>query len=213
MPPRAGAVHLPADHRGMHEAVWSGPDAIAKLDDPRRGSWEDPHALWRRVGLRPGMTVVDVGAGTGYYAFPAAERVGRSGRVFAVDRSPELVRLLRRRARELHRPNVVAVRSRIDRIPLRGGIADRVILANVLHGLPPSTIAEAVRVLRPGGRLVDVDAKRSHRVVGPVGPPFEHRLSVRTAQEVLGRYDLRRGGAGSFGPYLYVVVMVRPRRR
>lgn len=212
MAARSGRARLPPDHRGMHEAVWSRHHAIAALDDPARPGWEDPRALWRRVGLAPGMTVVDVGAGTGFYTFPAAERTGPDGRVFAVDRSRALVALVRARARARHLANVVAVGSRPDRIPLRGGIADRVLLANVLHGLPPSTIAEAVRLLRPGGQLIDVDWKRSFRRPGPDGPPVAHRLSPAAARAVLQRYGLAPVRSGPFGPYLYVVVMERPAR-
>ena len=209
---RRGPAAMPSDHRTMHEAVWSVSEALAVLEDPDRSSREDPLRLWRWVGLRAGMTVVDVGAGTGYYARPAAGIVGPAGRVLAVDLSPDLLRLVRQRARAAGLSQLRALRSRPGRIPLRGGIADRVLLANVLHGLPARTVAEAVRLLRPGGQLVDVDWKRSPAADHPEGPPFEHRLSVRRAQAVLAEYGLRPRSARSFGPSHYVVVMERPRR-
>lgn len=185
----------------MHEAVWTREQALAVLESPERRGSEDPRALWRRVGLRSGMTVVDVGAGSGYYAVPASERVGPTGTVHAVDVSPSLVELLRERS--AGRPNVHVVRSRPDRIPLPDGIADRVLLANLLHGVPPTTVAEAVRLLRPSGRLVDVDWKKEPT---DGGPPLEHRLSAAEASRVLAGYGLTIVHESLFGPAHYVVV-------
>ena len=198
-PDPAHAGHV--DHRRMHEAVWTREQALAVLEGPGRPASENPKALWRRVGLRPGMTLVDVGAGTGYYSLPASERVGPSGRVYAVDVSGPLVRLLRERA--VGRPNLTVVRSRPSRIPLPNGIADRVLLANLLHGVPPTTVAEAVRLLRPGGRLVDVDWRKQPT---PRGPPVEHRLSTAEAGGVLQRYGLTVVHTSPFGASHYIVV-------
>jgi ubiquinone/menaquinone biosynthesis C-methylase UbiE len=191
----------------MHEAVWSRDEAIALLDDPGRLESENPHALWEMAGLAPGMTVVEVGAGTGFYAFPASDRVGPAGRVYAVDLSPELVALVRERARARHRENLSAVRSQPKRVPLPDGVADRVLLANVLHGISPTTVREAVRLVRPGGQLVDVDwVKRAT----PTGPPVSHRLSANEARRALERYGLRALGTHDHGPYHYVVVLEKP---
>lgn len=188
----------------MHEAVWTREEATAVLDDPDRYSSEDPTELWSRAGLAPGMRVVEVGSGTGFYAFPASERVGPAGRVYAVDVSPGLVDLIRERARRRRRSNLEAVVSRPQRIPLPNDLADRVLLANVLHGIPPETVREAVRVLRPGGRLVDVDWKKEPT---PRGPPVPHRLSAAAARRALERYGLRTVDEWEHGPYHYAVML------
>ncbi len=196
-----------ADHSTRHEAAWSRAKAIAVLDDPGRISREDPRALWELVGLSPGMVVADVGAGSGYYAFPASDRVGPSGRVYAADVSPELVALVRERAREQRRTNVFPVRSRPERVPLPDEVADRVLLANVLHGIPPETVGEAVRLLRPGGQLVDVDWQKR---ASPDGPPLAHRLSAAAARRALEPYGLRALSTAVLGPSHYVVVLEKP---
>lgn len=192
----------------MHEASWSRAEAVACLDASDRRASQDPDRLWRRVGLKSGDTVVDIGAGTGYYAFPAATIVGPEGRVYTADVSPELVELVRERARDRKLPNVVPVLSSRTRIPIEDAVADVAILANVLHGIPPKTVDEAVRLLRPGGRLVNVDWKKepmSH------GPPVEHRLSPGEASAVLTSRGLVRVDSFDLGPYHYVLVFERPR--
>ena len=188
----------------MHEATWTREEAIARLDDPERRVREDPRKLWRLAGLARGMWVVEVGAGTGYYSFPASEIVGPAGRVYAVDVSADLVALMRERARHRGRTNFESVRSRPGRVPLPAGIADRVLLANLLHGVPSSTVREAVRLLRRGGMLIDVDWKKSGT---SWGPPVAHRLSPTAARRALEQYGLRTVGGGEFGPSHYFLLL------
>ncbi len=201
--------HRPRDHRKMHEEVWTRERASAVLEKSDRLQSEDARELWNRVGLRPGMTVVDVGAGSGFYTFPASERVGPTGRVFAVDVSHELIDLIRERSAERHRSNIEALVSRPDQVPLPSNLADRVLLANVLHGVPPATVAEAVRILRPGGRLVDVDWKKE---ATPGGPPVEHRLAAAEARRTLEGYGLETGAEWDLGPYHYALMLEKKRR-
>ncbi len=201
--------HHHTDHRKMHEEVWTRERASAVLESPDRHRSEDARNLWSRVGLQPGMTVVDVGAGSGFYTFPASERVGPTGRVYAVDVSQELIDLIRERAAERHRSNIEALVSRPDHVPLPGELADRVLLANVLHGVPPATVAEAVRILRPGGRLVDVDWKKEST---PGGPPVEHRLAATEARRTLEGYGLETNAEWDLGPYHYALMLEKKRR-
>jgi SAM-dependent methyltransferase len=194
-------------HQRMHEATWTRADAEAMLESSERRATQDPGRLWRRVALRPGETVVDVGAGSGYFSFPAADAVGPTGHVYAVDVSGELVELIRERANERRTSNLTALRSTPARIPLNDGVADVALLANVLHGVPPSTVAEAVRTLRPGGRLVNVDWKK---VTTPSGPPLQHRLSETEATRALVSHGLVPRDSFELGPYHYVLVFERP---
>lgn len=196
-----------ADHRRMHEATWSKADA-AFLDSPERRRKQDPDRLWRRVGLRPGQVVVDVGAGSGFFSFPAASYVGSRGHVYAVDVSSDLVELVRERAERERIPNVEPVLSTPAHIPIDDAVADVAILADVLHGISPSTVDEAVRVLRPGGRLVNVDWKKKSTAEGP---PVQHRLTIREASAALSARGLTPVDRFDLGPDHYVIVFERPR--
>ena len=196
------------DHRRRHEESWSRAEAVARLDAPGRRTDQDPDQLWNRVGLKRGNTVVDVGAGTGFYSFPAARLVGSEGRVFAVDISSELVDLVRVRALERHLSNVVPTLSSRAHIPIEDAVADFAILANVLHGIPPATVDEAVRIVRPGGRVVDLDWKKE---ATRDGPPLDHRLTVEEAAATLSARGLRQVDSFDLGPQHYVLVFERPR--
>lgn len=191
----------------MHEAPWSRTDAEEVLDAPDRRRTQDPERLWKEVGLKEGEVVVDVGAGSGFFSFPAASAVGPLGHVFAVDVSRELVELVRERSEGRDLRNVEAVLSTSKRIPIEDAVADVVLLANVLHGLPPSTLDEAIRLLRPGGRLVNVDWRKKPTAEGP---PVAHRLSEAEATRALSERGLRPRRSFGLGPTHYVLVFERP---
>lgn len=202
-------AHPPThDHGHLAKRAWTREEAIQALDAPGRRETQDPEALWTRVGLESGATVVDVGAGTAFFAIPAARRVGPQGRVYAVEVSEELIDLLRERRGTEDLPQLLPIQSTLSTIPLESGIADVVLLANVLHDIPPSTLSEAVRLLKPHGRLVNVDWKK---LESPGGPPFEIRLSLPEAEELLGRHGLATIDRWDFGPWHYGLIL-RPSR-
>jgi len=192
----------------MHEAAWTRDEAVRTLDAPERRASQDPFRLWNRVGLKAGDTVVDVGAGTGFYSFPAASLVGSTGRVYAVDVSEELVDLMQERATRDKADNLTSILSTPGHIPIEDAVADVALLANVLHGIPPATVDETVRLLRPGGRLVNVDWKK---VATPEGPPVHHRLSEAEASSTLSSRGVTLVDSFDLGPYHYVLVFQRPR--
>lgn len=190
----------------MHGRAWGREEAIAALESPTRRESQDPEALWDHLHLAPGSTVADVGAGTGFFALPAARRVGAEGKVYAIDLSTELVGLIGERARAQDLPQLVEVQSTLERIPLPSAIADVVLLANVLHDIPNSTLAEAVRLLKPEGRFVNLDWKKEET---PGGPPVGVRLSPEDASERLADAGLEVVESWEFGPFHYALLLRR----
>jgi ubiquinone/menaquinone biosynthesis C-methylase UbiE len=199
----SGPSHSP---EGRAQRAWTREEALAALEAPERRESEDPEALWARVGLARGAAVVEVGAGTGFFALPAARRVGSEGHVYAVDLSAELVELLRERRDRESLPQLQPLQNTLTAIPLPSEVADVVLLANVLHDIPPSTVSEAVRLLRPRGRFVNVDWKREET---PGGPPFEIRLTAEQAEHLFEKQGLRKVEQFDFGPWHYGLVMRR----
>lgn len=189
-----------------YDRPWSRDEAVELLEAPERVESLDPVAFWKRAGLTPGATVVDVGSGTGYFAVPAARAVGFAGHVYAVDISRELVDYITGRAREDHLPQLAAVESSTNTIPLPSGIADVVLLATVLHDISSATVSEAIRLMRPSGRLIDVDWRKN---AGPDGPPEVLRLSPEEATGLLSRHGLTVVDSWEPGPSHYALALAR----
>ena len=107
------------------------------------------------AALRPGETVLDLGSGGGIDVLLSARRVGPVGRVYGLDAAPEMVELARANAAAAGAENAEFLRGGIEDIPLPDGQVD-VVISNCVINLSadkPRVLAEAFRVLRPGGRL------------------------------------------------------------
>ena len=124
--------------------------------------FSDPNANLSKLGLADGQKVVDLGAGSGFYTFAAAEHVGGNGRVYALDVMKDLLERLRTVGESHGLHNIEVIWGNVEKIggtKLREGIADRVIASNVLFQVekPDDFALEIKRILKPGGKVLLVD--------------------------------------------------------
>jgi arsenite methyltransferase len=136
-----GAAGYPADVSGLPEAA-------------RRASLGcgNPVAV---AELRPGDVVLDLGSGGGIDVLLSARRVAPGGRAYGLDASPDMLALARDNAAQAGAPNVEFLQGYIEDIPLPHAHVD-VVISNCVINLSadkPRALAEAFRVLRPGGKL------------------------------------------------------------
>jgi predicted methyltransferase len=146
------------------------------FDDPARDAWQKPGELVAALGLRPGMWVADLGAGTGYFSRWLDAAVRPSGVVFAVDTEPNLVAHLRARAEQEKTACVVPILASFDdpRLPPRA--LDLVLIVDTYHHLDDrlTYLRRLGTALKPSGRIAVVDWQK--RAL-PIGPPAEHKLA------------------------------------
>ena len=121
-----------------------------------------PHPLITRDRLRevlgpePGERLLEIGPGTGYYSLDLASWIGPEGTLEIFDIQQDMLDHTMRRAGEAGLGNVVATQGDAQELPYEDDSVDAVILTTVLGEIPDQrrAVAEAARVLRPGGRLV-----------------------------------------------------------
>jgi len=109
--------------------------------------------------LNEGETVLDLGSGGGLDVLLSARRVGPTGRAYGLDMTDEMLELARRNAAEAGATNVVFLRGEMEAIPLPDASVD-VVISNCVINLAADkrrVLAEAARVLRPGGRFAVTD--------------------------------------------------------
>jgi len=135
-----------------------GPAARPPDRDRERLNWQLPERLMDEAGIRPGLTVADVGAGDGYFTFRLARRVGPAGRVFATDIDDGALQAIRDGVKAQGAENVTVVLGAPDDVRLPEGRIDVALMVNVLHLVkdPAPFLASVARSLKTGGTLVVV---------------------------------------------------------
>ena len=165
-------------YKGREIAQVMGFQGAGWLERSEREKEEEPAKLLKALDLKPGMTVADVGAGTGFHAFRMAPLVGPKGKVLAVDIQPEMLALIEARATKEKVGNVVAVKSLEADPKLPAGEVDLILMVDVYHELAfPHEMAEKmVGALKPGGRIAFVE----FRLEDPAVPiKLVHKMSER----------------------------------
>src|SRR5438270_10341201 len=102
-------------------------------DEKERDDADEPGQLVRLLGIKAGMTVADIGAGSGYYVARLSPIVGSNGRIIAEDIVPEYLRSLRNRVRDLRLQNVAISRGEPHDPRLPAGSLDIAILVHMYH--------------------------------------------------------------------------------
>jgi ubiquinone/menaquinone biosynthesis C-methylase UbiE len=145
------------------------------LDADERDEWQQPERVLDALALEPGMTVADVGAGTGYFSERLARRVGPGGLVYATDVQAEMVDRLRERVREHALANVRVVAARYDDPSLPAACCDLVLFSSVYKEIDERVgyMEKVRRLLRPGGRVAILEYRPGAE--GP-GTPEADRL-------------------------------------
>jgi ubiquinone/menaquinone biosynthesis C-methylase UbiE len=142
------------------EIAWvMGHQAADWLERPKRVEEERTDKLLKILPLKAGMAVADVGAGSGYFTFPMAEKVGAKGKVYAVDVQKEMLDIIKRKMKSKKVTNVEPVLGTITDPKLPAGKVDLILMVDVYHEFShPYEMTEAmVKALKPGGQLVFVE--------------------------------------------------------
>lgn len=151
------------------------------LERPERESEENVEGALDAISLRPGMTVGEVGAGTGYVSLRMAKRVGATGKVYATDLQRAMLDVLRQNAARAGIHNVETILGSEADPRLPAAQIDLIILVDVYHEFSqPQKMLQGIRAaLKPDGRLVQLEYRKEDPAVPIL---FDHKMSVAEAR-------------------------------
>ena len=174
----APGVHPISGRRFANVMGWQGAEWLERSE---RDAEEEPDKALDALGTLTGMTVADVGAGSGYFTVRLAARVGAKGRVYANDLQPEMLKMLAARLARENVRNVTLVQGAVDDPKLAPSSLDLVLMVDVYHEFSePQTMLRRLRdALKPGGRLVLLEYRAEDPRV-PIRP--EHKMTVAQAK-------------------------------
>lgn len=179
-------------HRRFDEAEkWA-----KNFDDPARDAWQMPERVIAALALKPGQTVADIGAGTGYFTIRLAKSAA-APKVFAVDIEQSMVNYTKQRAAKEGLANVTGVVASATAANIPEPV-DLILIVDTYHHIPARAayFRALAASLKPGGRLAIIDWLPG----GPMGPPEAFRFSPEKIQAELAQAGWKRTAQHTFLP-------------
>ncbi len=170
--------------------------------------FSDPASNLSKLGLNEGMRVVDLGAGSGFYTFEAARRVGGSGRVYSIDVVKDLLERIRSVGKSSGLNNIEVIWGNFEKIggtKIGEAMADRVIASNVLFqvGKTDEFVLEIKRILKPGGKVLVIDWSE----ISPLSP--KTIVTSNKAQMLFEKAGFKIDQTFNAGDHHYGLVLIR----
>lgn len=179
--------------------------AHAFFDEKERRGWQNPEDILAGVNVKTGLIFVDVGCGDGFFALPAARLVGNEGKVYGVDADPEAINRLKIKATEEGLVNLQLKTGLAEETVFCDSCADVVFFGIVFHDFRDQikVLSNAKKMLKPTGRLVDLDWKKEPM---QFGPPLQIRFNEEEASDLIVSAGFKIEKIREDGPYHYVIV-------
>ncbi len=175
------------------------------MPEDLRLKWQNPQVILNKIGLKPGDIFVDIGCGDGYFALPAANIVGPKGKVYGVDINKSAIDERKETAVEQNVNNLEVLIGTAEDTIFCERCADIVFYGIDLHDFeePNKVLNNAHKMLKPAGRLVDLDFKKIHM---DFGPPFERRFDEEKAKKIIKNSGFKVESVEDIPTFSYLII-------
>ena len=178
------------------------------LERPSREREERTDLLIQNMDLKATDSVVDLGAGTGYFSFPIAQQLS-AGKVLAIDIEPEMLKRIEQRKKVSGIQNIETVLASKTNPNIPADSVDVVLLVDAYHEFshPREVMAAVSKGLKPGGRVILVEYRGEDRKV-----PIKrlHKMTQQQAKKELNAVGLRWQRTDQYLPQQHVMVFTKP---
>jgi ubiquinone/menaquinone biosynthesis C-methylase UbiE len=163
------------------------------FEDPGRAQRLQIDRVMDLLGLKPGSTVADIGAGGGWFSVRAARRVAPGGRVIAEDINPKYIDSIQQRAKREHLTNIATLLGTPDDPKLAPGPLDAALMLKVYHeiALPQLLLVNLRAALKPGARFGIIDKNGNGADHGLNEPILRAEVESAGFRQV-ARYDFTK---------------------
>jgi len=200
---------IPKRYCGRQIAHIMGWEGAEWLERPERKTEEGLDQLIELLRLKPGMTVGDIGAGTGRLSMLMLERIKPEGQVWAVDIQPEMVTRLKSRAKQLGQNQLLVSQSSSTATNIPAATLDLAIMVDVYHELefPREFLQNLIKSVKPGGQVVFVEYRANDKSV-----PIKslHTMTVAQVRKEAQDAGLLFERSDSTLPWQHLVVFRTP---
>jgi ubiquinone/menaquinone biosynthesis C-methylase UbiE len=189
---------------------------ISSVSNFRSGSvlgekFIDPEAIIGLLNLPPGIAVADFGCGTGYFSLPIARQVGGKGIVYALDILTEKLEVVESQAKTQGIANILTKRVNLENehgSKLEPDSVDWVILKDMLfqNKNKNQILEEAKRILKPGGKILVIEWKKSGTAIGP---DIVLRIPVEEIKDLAQKNELTIDREVDAGNFHYGLILVK----
>lgn len=184
----------------MHRS--SVKDLVERFESPDRDAYQHPQKVLDFLGDIQGQTIMDIGAGSGYFSVKLAEK---GARVIAADVDDEFQEFLQQRIEKNNLKNIETRKIPYDSPDLTDEEVDKVFMVNTYHHIQdrPEYFTKVKKGTKRAGELVIIDF---YKYEIPIGPPLNHKLTIDTVVN-----ELKEAGYTSFDvnvellPYQYII--------
>ena len=189
----------------QHERMPTVMEYLDRLDRPERDQEPKPAQVVDALALTQGMSVADLGAGSGYFTRRFVEAIGDTGKVYVIDIEPEALKYIEESLVHMHRSfeaEFILARPDNPKIPVQS--VDLVFVCNTYHHLEgrPTYFHNIKSSLKPGGRVAIIDFYHDERS-GELGFPKRHLVSKEKAMEEMAEAGYRLAKEHTFLPKQY----------
>ncbi len=178
-----------------------------------RKRWQNSEEIVNQIKVPIGSSAVDLGCGPGFFTIPLSRKLGKSGRIYAVDSDPVMLHHLTvnfgNRPEGEDRAAVVIMEADVCHSEIPDRSANLVFFANILHDVADakSFFSEVKRILKANGQIVDIDWQKLE--TNGLGPLLERRLSETQSRNIIKDNGFKVLYALNSGPYHYGLVCFR----
>lgn len=173
--------------------------------------FSDPTKVVEQCGIQPGMDIADFGSGSGFYSLAASKALVSTGRVYAIDAQKDLLTKLKNHAIKEGCYNVEVIWGDLEKIggtKLRDASIDLIFICNVFFQIEnkENVIKEAIRILKPRGRIAFIDWSDSF---GGIGPHQKSVFKKDKAKELFEKFGFSVDREILAGSHHYGVIFIK----